>query len=153
MGKLFATLLILFSSPAMAGGLCVQADGKVLKGLYLLREDGITESAGSQLTEAERKLEAAAARIADAACTNDPGVFSAVHVIVFEDATQVDLETLRGPADFPPKVRRAVALAYGSISLRPETPVVVTIRPVRVDGDGEPFYTAVLRDGKLERGR
>jgi hypothetical protein len=92
-------------------------------------------------------LEAAAARVADAACTNDPGLFSQVHVLVYEDATIVTLITLIGPAGFRPLASK-LALAYGAVPLRQGAPVLVEVRPLRLDGWGRPLLRAVVRGGK-----
>ncbi len=92
-------------------------------------------------------LEATAERVADAACTNDPGLFSEVHVLVYEDATVVDLVTLVAPAEFRSAATK-LALAYGATPLREGAPVVVQVRPLRVDGEGRAFLRAVVRGGK-----
>lgn len=134
--------LVLVGVPAGAG-VCVQSSGHARTGQYVLPENAAKNPADLPYDF----WDPIASAFADAVCTNDPGLFSEVHVFVYEDATVVDLVTLVAPAEFRP-VASKLALAYGAAPLREGAPVLVEVRPLRLDGEGRPFLRAVVRGGK-----
>lgn len=134
--------IVLAAAPAGAGW-CVQSSGHARTGHYVLPENAAKNPADLPIDF----WHPVASAFADAVCTNDPGLFSEVHAFVYEDATVVDLVTLVAPAEFR-AVASKLALAYGAAPLREGGPVLVQVRPLRVDGEGRPFLQALVREGK-----